>query len=489
MALSGSVTTSSHSGRSVTLNWTATQSDNTSLISWSLVGSGSTSGYVIVSELRVSINGSNVYYREPSNHTECYIGTSLASGSISIPHNGDGTKSFDISIGAGIYNWEINCTGSKTFTLDTIARASVIYSAQDITLGSNCAISWIPASRAFRYKIRFSMGSYSLTTGYITVQDTSLYTYRMSVIDISAAYAIPNSRTGTMNVYLYTYNGEVQIGSTSVSSFTVTVPATTIPTLSSIGVTIINSNQTIDGWGVAVAGYSKVRLSAPAFGVYGSTINSFSIVSRSYVYSQDGTTLNYTSETIKKSGNTEFVVTARDSRGMVSQSSKAIISVFEYAKPSIESFTVYRDNQNPRSVVARANWNYSSIGGRNGITVNLYYKKDSQTSWSRYTGSITNNTDVILPSNFDELSSYDFMISITDSLGESAQADGVISTMNVLVDLKAGGQGIAIGKIAEANAFEVALDAIFSGDIYIKVGGSNVPFITYIKNAVNGVYD
>ena len=443
-----------------------------------------------MSELRVTINGANSYYRDSSNHTDCYIGTSLASGSISIKHDGDGTKSLDISIGAGIYNWGINCTGSKTFTLNTIARSSTIQSAQDITLGSNCAISWIPTSVGFRYKIRFAMGSYSLTTSYINVSSTSLYTYRMSVIDVSAAYSIPNSRTGTMTAYLYTYNGDTQIGSVSSKTFTVTIPSTLIPSLGAVSTTFVSDNQTINSWGVAVVGYTKVNLSASASGVNGSTINGFSITSNSYVYPQDGSQLNYTSDVLRKSGNTSFVVSARDSRGMTSQPYAATVNVLEYKKPVIESFNIYRDSQNAQKIKIHAKWSYSSIGGRNSVNIVLYHKKDGQSTWSRSDNlAITNNVTFTLPGNYEETSSYNFSLSVIDSLGEYSQADGIVSTIGVLVDFKAGGRGLAIGKIAEDDVFAVALDSIFSGEVYIKVGSANVPLKTYIKNVINGVYD
>ena len=64
MALSGKVTTGEYSNRSVTLNWSATQdiANNRSTISWNLKGSGSYSGWVRVNEVRIKINGSQVYY-------------------------------------------------------------------------------------------------------------------------------------------------------------------------------------------------------------------------------------------------------------------------------------------------------------------------------------------------------------------------------------------------------------------------------------------
>ena len=87
MALSGRVTTTSKEGRSVTLKWSATQSisANKSTVSWTLEGSGSASGYVIVGELRGTINGKQAYYRSSDNHTNCYVATRLASGAAQKP--------------------------------------------------------------------------------------------------------------------------------------------------------------------------------------------------------------------------------------------------------------------------------------------------------------------------------------------------------------------------------------------------------------------
>ena len=144
MALSGSVTSSAYtvsSGgtRTVVLTWNATQDiiNNRSSVSWSLAGGGTYSGYVVVSELRVTINGTQVYYRSESNHTNCYNGTSLASGTVTINHNSDGTKSFDILIEAGIYNWAINKSGSGTFTLNQIDRTAPTVSCATANITSS----------------------------------------------------------------------------------------------------------------------------------------------------------------------------------------------------------------------------------------------------------------------------------------------------------------------------------------------------------------
>ena len=64
MASSGSITTGTKEGRSVTLSWTLSSQDianNTSTIAWTLKGSGSGSGWVLSGGFKAVINGTTVY--------------------------------------------------------------------------------------------------------------------------------------------------------------------------------------------------------------------------------------------------------------------------------------------------------------------------------------------------------------------------------------------------------------------------------------------
>lgn len=490
MALSGSVTTGSYSNRSVTLKWTATQSvaNNTSTISWELVGSGSSSGYVVVSELKVTIDGSQAYYRSSSNHTNCYNGTKLASGTKTITHSSDGTKSFTIKVEAGIYSWAINKSGSGTFTLNTIARASSISSAGKVTLGNACSIKWTPASSNFKYKVKFSIGSWSHTTDYISPKTTSAYTYTGYTIPLTVANRLPKATTGTMTAYLYTYNGTTQIGSRASKTFTVTVPLSVVPTLGTVTASIVNSNSVINSWGVAVAGYTKVKIEATASGSCSSTISSFTI-SGGYSTTQNGTSLSYTGGAITSSGSKTFTVVAKDSRSRSSSSkTTSAITFYSYSKPTISSFTAVRSDSDAKKVIVKGNWSYSSVKGKNAVTATLQYKRSTASNWTNY-GNIDRNTSVTLTTDFNKTYSYNFRLVVKDSLNQSAQEEAFVSTVAVLMDFRAGGKGLGIGKIAESDNLEVALNSIFIGDVYIKIDSSNVPLKTYIKKVINGDYD
>ena len=493
MALSGKVETSAWTADSgstwkVVLNWTATQSiaNNTSTISWNIKVSTDSGGYVVVSEIRAKIAGEEVYYRSHDNHTNGYNGTQIASGTKTITHNTDGTKSVSMSIEAGIYQWAINKSGSNTFTLDTIPRASSITSASNKTLGNACSIKWTPNASTFKYKVKFSLGSWSYTTpSFISPASTSEYTYDDYTLPLDVAKQLPNATTGTMTAYLYTYNSSgTQIGSTASKTFTVTVPSSIKPSISSVSAELVNSNSVINGWGVAVAGYTKVKVSASASGSYSSTISSFTI-SGGYSTTQNGTSLAYTGGVISSSGSKTFTVVAKDSRGRSSDSKSATaITFYAYSKPTVSSFTVARSSSNAKKVVVKANWTFSSVNSKNAATATLYYKKSSNTSWTTY-GTIAKNTNVTLTNDFDETSSYNFKVVVTDSLSNSAQEEGFVSTIEVTMDFRAGGKGLGIGKIAESDNLEIAFDTIFMGNVYIQNDdGTKISLADYIRSLI-----
>ena len=186
------------------------------------------------------------------------------------------------------------------------------------------------------------------------------------------------------------------------------------------------------------------------------------------------------------SGGKTFSVVAKDSRGRVSASRTAgSITVYAYSDPVVTGLSAQRNPENAREIVVHANWNYASVNGKNYSTATLYYKKSTSTGWTVY-GEISKNTDVILSADFAEESSYNFRLVVIDAVGRSAQEEAFIPTINALLDFRAGGKGLGIGKVAESDAMEVALDAKFLGGIYICDGnGSEITLRDYIKSVVS----
>ena len=141
MALSGSVstnkyTTSSHGTIGLILSWTASQSivNNTTTISWTLKSNGTMSSgyYVQAGPVTVKIAGTTVL-NTTSRFSMHGGGGYSKSGTITVPHNEDGTKSVSMSVRAAIYSTSVNCTGSKTFALNNITRYALLDSVSDFT--------------------------------------------------------------------------------------------------------------------------------------------------------------------------------------------------------------------------------------------------------------------------------------------------------------------------------------------------------------------
>lgn len=415
----------------------------------------------------------------------------IKNGTTIVTHSSDGTKTISFSCSgncnSGGYGPGTISLSSTNVTLTTIARFSSITSASSVTLGNACSVQWTPASTLFRYKLKFVLHNWNYTTSAIHPNQTSSYTYSGYSIPLNVANQLPKSTSGTMTVYLYTYSDSAcskQIGSTASKTFTVTVPSTVIPTLGTVSATIVNSNSVINGWGVAVAGYTKVNVAAIASGSYSSTISSFTI-SGSYSTTQNGTSLDYTGDAISSSGSKTFTVVAKDSRGRSSASkSTTAITFYAYSAPKVSAFTVARSSSNAKQVVAKANWTYASVNGNNVVTATLYYKKSSATSWTKY-GTLSKNTSTTLTAEFEETSSYNFKVVVTDSLSKSAQEEGFVSTIEVTMDFRAGGKGLGIGKIAESDNLEIAFDTIFMGNVYIQAeDGTKTSLADYIKSLI-----
>lgn len=226
MATSGSFTTTngytSSNGKVYRLKfeWERTSysiENNTSTIKWTLKGYSTGTGYVKAQNLIVKIDGTEVY-----NHTvddgqfNMYDGTVLGTGTQTIKHNNDGTKSFSVYIEGGLYVWAPpNATGTKSFTLDTIPRASTI-TATSVNIGSQTTITVKKATSSFTHTITYKFGS--LTGTIATKSSTASIKWTVP----TTFYAqIPNAKSGTCTLTCTTYNGSTSLGSKT-TTFTAT---------------------------------------------------------------------------------------------------------------------------------------------------------------------------------------------------------------------------------------------------------------------------
>ena len=66
---------------------------------------------------------------------------------------------------------------------------------------------------------------------------------------------------------------------------------------------------------------------------------------------------------------------------------------------------------------------------------------------------------------------------VTDTIGNTEAKEALLSTTSVLLDFKAGGDGIGIGKICESAGMEVSLDATFFAKVILSAAtyGDTLP--------------
>ena len=468
MASSGSFATTSCEGRSLTFSWSIQSqsiANNTTTIAWNLKGSGSYSGYVICGGFQVIINGSTVCNNSTDYRLNVYNGTVVASGTHTISHNNDGTKSFSASASAGIYYYDRNCFGSGSWSLDAIPRASTITSASNVTLGNKCGITFTPASASFQYNIKFSLGDWSADTGKFNPGTTSAYTYNYYTIPNTEAVLknIPSSTAANMTATLTTYNSSgAQIGSSNVKTFVVTIPDSVKPTISASNITL--SPQT---YNYLIQNKNKLTVS-----VSGCSAGTGSSI-KSYTFSGPGissttTNTSVTSSTISDTGTITYTVTVTDSRGRTASATKSY-TCHAYSAPKI-TLSAYRvsssssTDANSNGTYARCTYNlsYASIDDSNKPTIKIYYKKSAASSWSSTsvsTSSTTSGTSgTVNATGNHTLSSisvndtYTIYASITDSYGGSTSSIYVtLFGVERILNVRPGGKGIAFGKMASAD--------------------------------------
>jgi hypothetical protein len=137
-------------------------------------------------------------------------------------------------------------------------------------------------------------------------------------------------------------------------------------------------------------------------------------------------------------------------------------------------------------MVVTATWEIDSIGYRNSANAVVHYKETSSTNWTQHSGILENGkpfTLVDLPLDGDnEFKSYNFRVVVTDSVGNSSSKESFAASTKVLLDFKAGGDGLGIGGVCSAPGLEVSMDATFFKEIYIS--GKQKTLAQYIQEQI-----
>lgn len=481
----GSFDTSASNGRYLTFAWEQTSSDyaaNTSQIYWELRGAGD-SGWVICGNFKVTLDNQVVY--QSATRINVYPGTLIANGTYTYHHAADGTGFTACSVEAGIYQYAVNCTGFSWMDLVDIPRASSITSAGNITLGGKCSITWTPAAAGFRYKIRFSLGTWNATTWYISPNTTSAYTYTEYTIPENVAAQIPNSTEGTMAATLYTYNssGDNAIGSAS-KTFTVTVPIGIVPTVAAPTVTEATPGLA-SKFAAFVQNKSKLNIVSSPAGAQGSTITECKVTVDGQTYS--GTTV--TTSPITASGTVKITVTVKDSRGRTAAATK-YVTVVAYSPPSITAFSAIRCDANGvlntggTNLKVTMNFAISAVGNKNDKSYVVKVREQVGTTWTTLaSGTVYSYNGSFVATTFtaQATKSYVVRLELSDYFVSAYASETDVGSSFRLMNYAADGKGIAFGKFSEGPEFDVGMPAKFRKSVTL---GNSVTDVHQINGAL-----
>lgn len=382
-----------------------------------------------------------------------------------VNHNADGSKSITISFlfDGKLTNYYPNGTINKTIELPTIPRASSVTLDNEIVeMGSSVTVNIARASTSFTHTLEYDF--YDDT--WVTFA-TSVATSATLTAPLDWASKIPNSTIGTGRIRCITYNSSTKIDE-NIIEFKAQVPENIIPTISSVDI-----SDTAKGiyaqFGAYLKGKSIPKVVITASGSYGSTISNYSTVIDSITYSGS----SFTSSLLNKIGNINIISTVTDSRGRKA-SKTSIISVIDYTAPSITKFTTERCTSNGTSnnegtyIKVVFTGSIASCGNKNVNKYAVEYKLSSSSTWqSLFTGTGYNlNVSQVktISGGFSAINTYDFRVTLTDFFNTSVFEKG-IGTSFQLMNYNESGEGLALGKVSQRNAFEVAMDTEFFNDV------------------------
>lgn len=484
MAIGGSFNTTGYEGRYLTFSWqvkSQSVADNTTTITWYLRGAGDTTSYYYLTQnIKVTIDGVTVFKHvmDVDGQIQLSNGTVVATGTYTFRHDGEGKRSFAAYAEAGIYNWSVNCTGSSSFDLPQIARASAITSVANVTLGNKCGVTWTPASVSFRYKLKFSLGNWNHTTGAIHPNKTSAYTYAGYTIPLDVAYQILNGFTGVMTVTLYTYSNSdatTQIGSADSETFQVTVPDSEAPRVSMSLSPVHSLPATFNN--VYVQGVSKVKAVITAETKYNASLVFCDMTLEGKTYGADD---NYTSGYLTTPEEIEVVGQAMDSRdygGYVTQ----YINVIPYANPKIQNVTAERCNADGvldsagtyLRITAKRSYHRVMVDGvqKNFCQIRYRYKVETDSYYSDWVtimaaddlSSDEVTTSPLLEGNLLTTATYRVEVQAVDYISNSTPTAITVSTDKVYWHRDGARNALGLGKYNERDD---ALDSAW--DIYMN---------------------
>ena len=320
------------------------------------------------STLSLSLDGRNVHSSNPT--WEVWDGeATLASGSSTISHNADGTKTFALSCTFNPNNGlHKTMTVRANVSLTTIPRSSSVRVSAGV-IGSSVTININRQNSSFKHTVRYKWAGKSGTIA-SNVDTSATWT-----IPVDFANDIPNSASGTGTIFVDTYSGSTKTGTQS-TTFTASVPGNVKPTFSGVTLSDLNSaaQNLISNSDTFIQVISNIKVAFNgAKGAYGSSITGYraEIVGKNQATNSNGGSLGI----MNYHGTIKIRASVSDSRGRWSDTREVSVTVLEYFAPAL-SFSIARTGSTSSTLTATRNAKIAplTVAGRQRNTMTLTFK-------------------------------------------------------------------------------------------------------------------
>ena len=447
--------------------------NNSSRVSWKATvdrdGAYRTYTYGNISSLSVWLNGSSVHSSHPDFDTSGNEVT-LASGEVTIPHNGDGTKTFAVwasfDPNNGVHG---NITVSANYTLSSIPRSS---SVSDNALSGNRQLGSLHTLTIDRKSNSFTHQVWYRVFGCDWIDLGKNHATSVSFVpNLDLARYNTKAKSGTMDICVRTYNGTTQIGNDVYSNgWYFEIPESVKPTFSGLILTDMNTvaRQLLSGNNfLQIISDIQINFNNPS-GAYGSTITGFraEIVNKNQVTTVNGGRLGM----MNFNGSATIRASVVDSRGRQSDTRDITINVIEYFAPAL-SFSIARTGSTSSTLTVTRNAKIAplTVSGSQKNSMRLTFKvarlgTNSYTvdngpatgSWTSISNLV--NSQANLAGNYLANQSWVVIGTLEDKFTRS---DFMVNVATESVVLSYDRSGVGVNKIRERGALDV------KGDIYV----------------------
>ena len=391
--------------------------NNTSTLSYSLVltSTGGSAQYNGAGSYAININGSRVRSGTVNLNVGTYGSVTLASGSTTVGHNNDGSKTVSVSASyssaASAYYLPSSGSTSGSLTLTKIPRASKIDTFTGSTVDGTLAVTYTKSVSTYTDKLRISIPNVKalMTIDYNT-SGTSFTLDSASLEYIYSNYT--TTQTVQLGAVMETYSGTTKIGESSEHKIDVSIncpPVINNVALTETGLTGTGISSTDC---VALIGKKSIKVTATA--QHHASIKLIQVQNGNVTKSvSDSSTATIGFDNLSSA---TFVVTVTDSRGFTV--SKTVTGT--YFKPTIQSLSVARPTDTASTATISGTGTYwnGTIGTKaNTIT----YTITDDASVSDKIPTISNRSWSISEavSNVPYQSSFHFTVTIKDAFGQS----------------------------------------------------------------------